>query len=190
LKDRFILPLFCHYFAIILPLFCHYFDIILPLGLEDAKTTLEADRTRLQNNLREIERELLQVQQQLRLTQEELEKSHNVNSQAQNTEKELQARLFNEIEERERVQLQLHQTKKQVFIACAINPISRVFSIYPLGKLCVSLRHALNYTIISPSPPPSTSRRCNWYLELDLLLILDCRLARRLSRRLSIQLEG
>lgn len=75
---------------------------------------MESDRNRLQNSLRDSERESLQLQQQLRQTQEELEKSQNNNTQAQNTEKELQARLANETEERERVQLQLHQTKKQL----------------------------------------------------------------------------
>ena len=54
------------------------------------------------------------MQQQLRLSQEELGKAQNANSQAANSEKELQGRLSNEIEERERLQLQLHQMKKQV----------------------------------------------------------------------------
>lgn len=95
-------------------------------GLEDAKTSLEADRNRLQNNLRETEREALQLQQQLRMTQEELEKSHNANSQAQNNEKELEGRLANEIEERERLQLQLHQMKKKVWYNSRWNSLSQV----------------------------------------------------------------
>ena len=78
------------------------------------KTTLDAERTRFQANIRDMEREIAQLQQQLRFTQDELQKSHAMNSTAQNEEKELQGRLANEIEERERLQLQLHQVKKQV----------------------------------------------------------------------------
>ncbi|GAB1869589.1 Rootletin [Camponotus japonicus] len=82
--------------------------------LEDAKATMDIERTRLQAQVRDLERDALQLQQQLRFTQDELQKCHENNSQAQNEEKELQARLANEIEERERIQLQLHQVKKQV----------------------------------------------------------------------------
>jgi len=84
------------------------------LALEDAKATMDVERTRLQAQVRDMEREALQMQQQLRFTQDELQKCHENNAQAQNEEKELQARLANEIEERERIQLQLHQVRKQV----------------------------------------------------------------------------
>ncbi|KAF7987174.1 hypothetical protein HCN44_011480 [Aphidius gifuensis] len=83
-------------------------------SLEDNKTILENEKSRLQNQLRDMEHELIQIQQQLRFTQDELQKCQSTNSQAQNEERELQARLSNEIEERERLQLQLHQLKKQV----------------------------------------------------------------------------
>ncbi|KAL6443577.1 hypothetical protein ACFW04_001609 [Cataglyphis niger] len=82
--------------------------------LEDTKATMDVERTRLQAQVRDLERDALQLQQQLRFTQDELQKCHENNSQTQNEEKELQARLANEIEERERIQLQLHQVKKQV----------------------------------------------------------------------------
>lgn len=75
---------------------------------------MDVERTRLQAQVRDMERDALQLQQQLRFTQDELQKCHENNAQAQNEEKELQARLANEIEERERIQLQLHQVKKQV----------------------------------------------------------------------------
>lgn len=78
------------------------------------KVTIDAERSRLQSQLRDMEQEMLQLQKQLRFTQDELQKSHQSNTQAQNDEKELQARLTNETEERERLQLQLHQVKKQV----------------------------------------------------------------------------
>jgi len=84
------------------------------LALEDTKATMDVERTRLQAQVRDMERDALQLQQQLRFTQDELQKCHENNAQAQNEEKELQARLANEIEERERIQLQLHQVKKQV----------------------------------------------------------------------------
>ncbi|XP_032664691.1 rootletin isoform X3 [Odontomachus brunneus] len=83
-------------------------------ALEDAKTTIDVERTRLQTQVRDMERDVLQLQQQLRFTQDELQKCHENNAQAQNEEKELQSRLANETEERERIQLQLHQVKKQV----------------------------------------------------------------------------
>lgn len=56
---------------------------------------------------------MLQLQHQLRFTQDELQKCHENNAQAQNEKKELQAKLLNETEERERVQLQLHQMREQ-----------------------------------------------------------------------------
>lgn len=95
--------------------------------MEDAKAAMDVERTRLQAQVRDMEREALQLQQQLRFTQDELQKCHENNAQAQNEEKELQARLANEIEERERIQLQLHQVKKQV--KKRANPIIRFQSI-------------------------------------------------------------
>ncbi|CAD6231744.1 GSCOCG00001565001-RA-CDS [Cotesia congregata] len=82
--------------------------------MEDARTALEAEKSRLQGQIRDMEHEIIQIQQQLRFTEGELQKSQSANSQAQNEERELQGRLANEIEERERLQLQLHQLKKQV----------------------------------------------------------------------------
>lgn len=83
-------------------------------ALEDMKLNVDAERSRLQAQIRDMEKEILQLQKQLHFTQDELQKSHQNNTQAQNDEKELQARLTNETEERERLQLQLHQVKKQV----------------------------------------------------------------------------
>lgn len=83
-------------------------------SLEDAKTTIEADKLRVQGQLRDMEHESIQLQQQLRFTQDELQKSQATISQGQTEERELQGRLANEIEERERLQLQLHQLKKQI----------------------------------------------------------------------------
>lgn len=84
------------------------------LALENAKTTADVERTRLQAQVHDMERDALQLQHQLRFTQDELQKCHENNAQAQNEKKELQAKLLNETEERERVQLQLHQMREQV----------------------------------------------------------------------------
>lgn len=95
--------------------------------MEDTKATMDVERTRLQAQVRDMERDALQLQQQLRFTQDELQKCHENNAQAQNEEKELQARLANEIEERERIQLQLHQVKKQVGKHAASNTFYNQF---------------------------------------------------------------
>lgn len=96
---------------------CNIYDYFLCTcfeALEDMKVNIDAERSRLQAQLREMEREILQLQKQVNFTRDELQKSQQNNAQAHNDEKELQARLTNETEERERLQLQLHQVKKQV----------------------------------------------------------------------------
>lgn len=106
---------------------CHfgtnaYIDVSFA-ALEDAKTGLEAERTRLQAQIRDLERQQLQTSHLLQSTQEELQRSHATSAQIQNEEKELQARLTTEIEERERAQQELHQLKKQArncFIFCTL----------------------------------------------------------------------
>lgn len=75
---------------------------------------MDVERTRLQTQVHDMERDALQLQHQLRFTQDELQKCHDNNAQAQNEKKELQAKLLNETEERERTQLQLHQMREQV----------------------------------------------------------------------------
>jgi rootletin len=81
--------------------------------LEDTKTGLDGERTRLQGQVRDLERQQVQTSYQLQSVQEELQRSHATNTQIQNEEKELQAHLASEIEERERAQQELHQLKKQ-----------------------------------------------------------------------------
>lgn len=89
-----------------------YTDVSFP-ALEDTKTGLDMERTRLQAQVRDLERLQLQLSHQLQSAQEELQRSHATNTQMQTEEKELQARLATEIEERERAQQELHQLKKQ-----------------------------------------------------------------------------
>lgn len=103
--------------------------------MEDLKSTIDAERTHLQTQARDMERDALQLQQQLHFTQEELQKCHENNTQFQNEEKQLQAKLANEIEEKERIQLQLHQVKKQVW-KCVQN----LFDSCMYNQFCISGR--------------------------------------------------
>lgn len=82
--------------------------------MEDARTSLEGERARLQNQIREQERQHLQTTQQLQSLQDDLGRAQNASSTLQSEDKERQARLSSEIEERERAQQELHQLKKQV----------------------------------------------------------------------------
>lgn len=84
------------------------------LGLEETKLSLDNDRAKLQNQLRDSEKDQLQVEHNLQSLQEQLQRAQVATSQQQAEEKDLQARLLNESEERERCQQELHQLKKQV----------------------------------------------------------------------------
>lgn len=96
-------------------------------GLEDAKSALEAEKIRLQTQSREQEKNLLQTTQKLNRIQEELGRAHSTSSTLQNEDKERQARLTSEIEERERAQQELHQLKKQVRASCKQSPCRNVW---------------------------------------------------------------
>lgn len=93
--------------------------------MEDTRTRLEAERASLQNQLREQERQNLQTTQQLQTLQEDLARTQNASSTLQSEDKERQARLSSEIEERERAQQELHQLKKQV---CSLAIDAAIFS--------------------------------------------------------------
>lgn len=84
------------------------------VALEDTRTTLEVDRARIQTLNREYEKQMAQSGQHNQTLQEELTRANNNLAQRQNEEKDLQARLNNEIEERERAQQESHQLRKQV----------------------------------------------------------------------------
>lgn len=87
--------------------------ILLVSGLEETKLSLDNDRTKLQNQLRDSEKDQLQVEHTLQSLQDQLQRAQLASSQQQAEEKDLQARLHNESEERERCQQELHQLKKQ-----------------------------------------------------------------------------
>lgn len=98
------------------------------IALENTKTTIDMERTRLQTQMHDMERDALQLQHELRFKQDELQKCHENNAQTQNEKKELQAKVLNETEERERIQLQLHQMREQVCTKLHAQFAIRVFS--------------------------------------------------------------
>lgn len=83
-------------------------------GLEENKNSLETERVRLTTILKETENNLTKVSQELSTTQTDVHKLQSNTSQKDVVEKELQARLNNEVEEKDRVLQELHQVKKQV----------------------------------------------------------------------------
>lgn len=89
---------------------------------------MENERLRLQNQIRDVEKEQMEAEHKAQSLREELQRAQNASSQQQAEEKELQARLLNEVEERERLHQEVHQLKKQVYIC---------FSLYSLCFLCI-----------------------------------------------------
>lgn len=83
-------------------------------GLEETKLTIENEKNRLQHQIRDLEKEQLQSEHKAQNIYEELQRSQASSNQQQAEEKELQARLLNEVEERERAHQEMHQLKKQV----------------------------------------------------------------------------
>lgn len=85
-----------------------------PPDLEELKVSIENERNRLQNQIRDLEKEQLQTEHKVQSLQEELQRNQAAGTQQQAEEKELQARLLNEVEERERSHQEVHQLRKQV----------------------------------------------------------------------------
>lgn len=75
--------------------------------------SLESERGRLQHQIRDAEKEQLQTEHRAQGLQEELQRAQSAGAQQQAEEKELQARLLNEVEERERAHQEVHQLRKQ-----------------------------------------------------------------------------
>lgn len=84
------------------------------LDLEDIKLSLEKEKALLQDHIKDAEQKQQQADQALQSLQEELQKTQSSSTKQQAEEKELQARLLNEVEERERSHQEAHQLKKQV----------------------------------------------------------------------------
>ncbi|KAK9879237.1 hypothetical protein WA026_004086 [Henosepilachna vigintioctopunctata] len=83
-------------------------------SLEEMKLSIENERNRFQNQVRDLEKDLSQSEHNIQGLQQEIQKAQSTGSQQQAEEKELQARLLNEIEERERSHQEVHQLRKQI----------------------------------------------------------------------------
>lgn len=83
-------------------------------SLEEARASLENDRTRITTLLKETQNNMTKLTQEHQTAQASIQKMQQNAGQKDVVENELQARLCNENEERERVQQELHQLKKQV----------------------------------------------------------------------------
>lgn len=83
-------------------------------SLEEARASLENDRTRITTLLKETQNNMTKLTQEHQNTQANVQKMQQNAGQKDVLENELQARLSNEGEERERVQQELNQLKKQV----------------------------------------------------------------------------
>lgn len=75
---------------------------------------MENERNRLQNQIRDLEKDQLETEHKAQSIHDQLQRSQAASSQQQVEEKELQARLLNEVEERERAHQEIHQLRKQV----------------------------------------------------------------------------
>lgn len=82
--------------------------------MEDVRGSLDNEKARLQNQVRDMEKEQLQVQHRASNLQDELQRAQASGNQQQVEERELQARLLNEVEERERAHQDIHNLRKQV----------------------------------------------------------------------------
>lgn len=78
--------------------------------------SLENERVQLQTTLKASEKDQQQIEDRVKSLQEDLQKAQSLGSKQQAEEKDLQARLLNEVEERERAHQEAHQLKKQVCV--------------------------------------------------------------------------
>lgn len=83
-------------------------------SLEESKNSLENDRTRIATMLKETQNNMTKLNQEHQNALASIQKMQTNAGQKDVLENELQARLGNETEERERVQQELQQLKKQV----------------------------------------------------------------------------
>lgn len=82
--------------------------------LEETRNTLENDKVRLSTMLKETENNVTKMTQELGAAQTAIQKLQACNCSKESLEKEMQARLSNECEEKERIQQELHALKKQI----------------------------------------------------------------------------
>lgn len=82
--------------------------------LEEHRNSMEVEKSRLSTVLKETQNNLTKITHELQSTHASLSKMQQSSGQKDVLEKELQGRLNNETEERERIQLELIGVKKQV----------------------------------------------------------------------------
>lgn len=83
-------------------------------NLEESRNTADVEKARLSTLLKETQNNLTKLTNEHASAQNSISKMQQNSGAKDVAEKELQARLSNETEERERVQLELNQVKKQV----------------------------------------------------------------------------
>ncbi|XP_055612940.1 rootletin isoform X2 [Uranotaenia lowii] len=83
-------------------------------GLEESRNLLEQEKVRLQTILKETENNVTKLNSELSTAQTSMQQLQSQSTQNDAAEKELQARLTNESEEKERILQELHQIKKQM----------------------------------------------------------------------------
>ncbi|XP_055617320.1 rootletin [Toxorhynchites rutilus septentrionalis] len=83
-------------------------------AIEESRNLLEQEKVRLQTILKETENNMTKTNQELATAQSDIQKFQSKTTQNDAAEKELQARLTNETEEKERILQELHQIKKQM----------------------------------------------------------------------------
>lgn len=83
---------------------------------EESRNSLENDRTRIATLLKETQNTLTKLNQEYQSAQTNIEKMQQSAGKQDVLGNELQARLCNETEERERIQQELQQLKKQVYM--------------------------------------------------------------------------
>ena len=83
-------------------------------NLEESRNSMDVEKARLSTVLKETQNNLTKLTQEHQAAQGSIQKMQQNSGQKDVQEKELQGRLSNETEERERVQQELHQVKKQV----------------------------------------------------------------------------
>lgn len=82
--------------------------------LEESRNTMDVEKTRISTILKETQNNLSKLTQESQAAQNTIQKMQQSSGQKDVQEKELQSRLCNETEERERIHQELHQVKKQV----------------------------------------------------------------------------
>lgn len=82
--------------------------------VEESRNSLENDKIRLSTLLKETENNVAKLTQELGGAQSCIQKLQSHGCQKDNLEKEMCARLNNEVEEKERIQQELHNLKKQI----------------------------------------------------------------------------